>query len=95
MILDASTIGSLKMEKGGKERSLWIHMEREVVCAQLQSTADSSEIRKYKEISDFLFFLTSQSVQHNQAILSLDAACHSPCTGQSLVMGSLDKEIFL
>lgn len=57
--------------------------------------AGSSEIRKYKEISDFLFFLPIWFIQHNQAILSLDTACPSPCIGQSLVMGSLDKKVFL
>lgn len=66
-----------------------------VPCAAVQGPEGSSEIRKYKEISYFLFFLSIWFIQHNQAIPSLDTACPSPFTGQSLVMGSLDKKIFL
>lgn len=85
------------MEEGEKEWSLWICIESAVVCTLCwvfkaqQVPMKSESIRKFL----FLFFSPIWFIKHNQAIPSLDTACPSPCTGQSLLMGSLDKKVFL
>lgn len=74
------------MEEGEKAWSLWVCYRGQwsVRCAGLQGPAGSSEIRKHKEISDFLFFLPIWFIQHNQAIPSLDTACPAPVQDRAL-----------